>query len=156
MRKGLVLFPCWGCGCGRWVMADPVLGGKTGWCWDGWGAPPPPGDGVVESQNRLCLDSDVTVLNDWPHLTHLICMRQSACIRLWRHRFENCVYAWNKRHDLHSQALFTIRSSYAHYIYGPSSAGNELPNNCLHKGGHNEMNKEFKMLTQWRSHLYVQ
>lgn len=47
----------------------------------------------VESQNRLCFDSDVTVLKLCPHLLHLICMRQSACIRLWRHRFENCVYA---------------------------------------------------------------
>lgn len=45
--------------------------------------------GVVESQNRLCFDNDVTVLNDCPHLTHLICMRQSACMRLCRHKFEN-------------------------------------------------------------------
>lgn len=47
--------------------------------------------GVVESQKRLCFDKDVTVEKDWPHLTHLICIRQSACIRLWRQRFENCV-----------------------------------------------------------------
>lgn len=49
--------------------------------------------GGVESQNRLCLDKEVTVLNDWPHFTHLICMRQSACMRLCRHRLENWVYA---------------------------------------------------------------
>lgn len=41
-----------------------------------------PGALLVESQNLLCLERDVTVENDWLHLTHLICMRQSACIRL--------------------------------------------------------------------------
>lgn len=60
----------------------------TCWCCCcGW---PPE---LVESQKRLCLDSDVTVLKLCPHFVHLICIRQSACIRLWRHKFENCVYA---------------------------------------------------------------
>lgn len=48
---------------------------------------------LVESQNRLCFDSEVTVLKLWPHLLHFICIRQSACMRLWRHKLENCVYA---------------------------------------------------------------
>lgn len=54
-----------------------------------------PGDKpeLDESQKRLCLDKDVTVPKVWPHFVHLICIRQSACIRLCRHRFENCVYA---------------------------------------------------------------
>ena len=48
------------------------------------------GAGVV-SQNLLCLLRLVTVLNACPHLWHLICIRQVACILLWRHRLENCV-----------------------------------------------------------------
>lgn len=56
--------------------------------WEGAGRE---GVGVVESQKRLCFERDVTVEKDWLHLTHLICIRQSACIRLWRQRFENCV-----------------------------------------------------------------
>lgn len=36
----------------------------------------------VESQNRLCFVSEVLVLKDWLHLTHLICILQLACIRL--------------------------------------------------------------------------
>lgn len=52
---------------------------------------------VVESQKRLCFVSDVTVEKDCPHLTHLICIRQSACMRLWRQRLENWVYAWKSR-----------------------------------------------------------
>lgn len=46
---------------------------------------------LIPSQNLLCLLRDVTVENAWPHSGHLICCLQSACIRLWRHRLENCV-----------------------------------------------------------------
>lgn len=46
---------------------------------------------VVESQKRLCFESEVTVEKDWPHLAHLICIRQSACIRLCLQRLENWV-----------------------------------------------------------------
>ena len=48
------------------------------------------------SQNLLCLLSDVIVENAWPQSVHLICCRQSACIRLWRHRLENWVYAFKQ------------------------------------------------------------
>ena len=53
----------------------------------------------MPSQKRLCLLSDVTVENACPQSLHLICWRQSACILLCRHRFENCVYAF--RHTSH-------------------------------------------------------
>lgn len=56
-----------------------------------WGDLAREGAGVVESQNRLCLESDVCVENHWLHLRHLNCVLQSACIRLCRQRFENCV-----------------------------------------------------------------
>jgi len=36
----------------------------------------------LDSQNRLCFDNDVPVLNDWSHRSHFTCMRQSACILL--------------------------------------------------------------------------
>lgn len=74
-------------GFGGVVIADGIC---CDCCWDCWlleWLPPDP----VESQKRLCFDNDVTVLKLWPHLLHLICMRQSACIRLWRHKFENWV-----------------------------------------------------------------
>lgn len=71
-------------GLGGVVMADGICCDCC--CWD-WLLETVP----VESQNRLCFDNDVTVLKLWPHLLHLICIRQSACIRLWRHKFENCV-----------------------------------------------------------------
>ncbi len=48
------------------------------------------GEGV-ESQKRLCLLRLVTVLKACPHLWHLICIRQVACILLCLHRLENWV-----------------------------------------------------------------
>jgi len=44
---------------------------------------------VVDSQKRRCFVKEVTELNDWPHLPHLTCRRQLACMRRWRQRFEN-------------------------------------------------------------------
>ena len=38
-------------------------------------------EGAV-SQNLLCFANEVTVENACPHLSHLICNRQSACILL--------------------------------------------------------------------------
>lgn len=46
----------------------------------------------MPSQKRRCLLRDEVVLNICPQSLHLICVRQSACMRLWRHRLENCVY----------------------------------------------------------------
>ena len=45
----------------------------------------------LPSQKRRCLLREEVVLNIWPQSLHLICVRQSACMRLWRHRLENCV-----------------------------------------------------------------
>lgn len=47
--------------------------------------------GCGSLQYCLCLDNDAAVPKLCVHFSHRICTRQSACIRLWRHKFENCV-----------------------------------------------------------------
>lgn len=57
------------------------------------------------AQKRWCFASDASVEKHWPQLEQRTCCRQSACIRLWRQRFENCVYAF--AHTSHANG-FTL------------------------------------------------
>jgi len=52
-----------------------------------------PAGRVRPSQKRRCLASDVVVANVWSQSGQRMRCRQSACMRLCRQRFENCVYA---------------------------------------------------------------
>ena len=47
-------------------------------------------DRVLFSQNRLCFASWLEFGKFWPQDEHLFCVRQSACILLWRHKLLNC------------------------------------------------------------------
>ena len=75
------------------------------------------------SQNRLCLLSDVIVEKACPQSVHLICCRQSACIRLCRQRLENCVYAF--KHTSHWKG-FTLLWMWR-CCFRPLDVANVLP-----------------------------
>lgn len=103
MRNGGVAIACDSCGTGEPNNDWPGCGRDVGDV-GRIGVEPSDGgpllcDAIVGLQNLMCFAREFVVLKFWPQCSHLNCVRQLDCNRLWRHKLENCVYAlWQFSH----------------------------------------------------------